>query len=46
MKMKKIRIIKLLIFFLYLNYSKASVCSEKFDEHLEEICENIRVDSI
>ena len=45
MKMKKIQIIKLLIFFLYLNYSKASVCSEKFDEHLKEICENIHVDS-
>ena len=43
--MKKIQIINLLNFFLYLNYSKASVCSEKFNEHLKEICENTRAGS-
>ena len=43
--MKKIQVFNLLIIFLYLNYSKADVCSETFEEHLKEMCENIREDS-
>ena len=43
--MKKIQVFKLLIIFLYFNYSKASICSETFDEYMKEMCEYIREDS-